>query len=222
MTAREIVLRKIRRSLGVTGQESRRNAAVDDRLRKAPRGVIPKRGQLPHAEQIALFIKMAEGVSATVSQVADDTAIPAAVADYLRNHNLPASLRMGDDPLLNGLTWNRTPIDVKHGRSDGTDAVGISHAFAGVAETGTLVLTSGIDNPTTINFLPETHIVVVRAADVTGDYEAAWARLRALYGKGLLPRTVNFVTGPSRSADIEQTLILGAHGPRRLHIVVVG
>jgi L-lactate dehydrogenase complex protein LldG len=222
MSARDIVLGKIRRSLGVSATEPRRNATVDDRLRKAPKGVIPARGALPPAGQIALFMKMAAAVSATVEQVADETAIPAAVAAYLRDRNLPAALRMGDDPLLNGLGWNRTPIEVRHGPSDGTDAVGLSHALAGVAESGTLVLTSGRENPTTINFLPETHVVVLRAADIAGDYETVWARLRASHGKGYLPRTVNFVTGPSRSADIEQTLLLGAHGPRRLHILVVG
>ena len=97
-----------------------------------------------------------------------------------------------------------------------------SHAFAGVAETGTLVLLSGPDNPTTLNFLPDTHIVMLSADDVAGDYETVWRRLRERYGPGALPRTVNLITGPSRSADIEQTLILGAHGPRALHILVVG
>ncbi len=85
-----------------------------------------------------------------------------------------------------------------------------------------LVLTSGKDNPTTLNFLPETEIVVLDAADVAGDYETVWDRLRERFGKGTMPRTVNFVTGPSRSGDIEQTIILGAHGPRSLHIVIVG
>jgi L-lactate dehydrogenase complex protein LldG len=97
--------------------------------------------------------------------------------------------------------------------------VAVSHAFGGVAESGTLVLTSGRDNPTTLNFLPDTHIVVIDAKDIAGDYETLWARLR---GQGAMPRTVNWITGPSRSADIEQTLILGAHGPRRLHVMVVG
>ena len=91
-----------------------------------------------------------------------------------------------------------------------------------VAESGTLVLTSGVDNPTTLNFLPETAIVVVDAADIAGDYETVWDRLRAETGEAPLPRTVNWVNGPSRSADIEQTLLLGAHGPRSLHVIVVG
>ena len=221
MSARDVVLGKIRRSLGVTGEEPRRNATVDDRLARAPKGVIPARGQLPPEQRVTLFAAMAEKAGASVKRVAEPSAIPAAVADYLRGHNLPAAIRMGDDPLLNGLGWLRTQIEVRHGASDGTDAVGLSHAVAGVAETGTLVLTSGGDNPTTLNFLPETHIVVVKASAIAGDYETAWAEIRARYGKGTMPRTVNMVTGPSRSADIEQTILLGAHGPRRLHIVVV-
>ena len=222
MNPREAILGKIRRSLRVTGGELRRNASVDDRLTRAPKGVIPARGQLPPVERIALFATMAEKVLATVERVADEAAIPTAVASYLRAHNLPATLRMGDDPLLTGLAWSRTPIEVKRGASDGTDVVGLSHAFAAVAESGTLVLASGKDNPTTVNFLPETHIVVLKADDVAGDYEAVWSRLRERYGRGALPRTVNWVTGPSRSGDIEQTILIGAHGPRRLHVVIVG
>jgi len=221
VSARDAVLGKIRRSLGVTGQEPRRNATVDDRLSRAPKGVIPARGQIAPEERVTLFAMMAEKTGASVKRVAEPGAIPAAVADYLRNHNLPAAIRMGDDALLNGLGWPRTQIEVRHGASDGTDAVGLSHAVAGVAETGTLVLTSGGDNPTTLNFLPETHIVVVKASAIAGDYETVWAEIRAHHGKGTMPRTVNMVTGPSRSGDIEQTILLGAHGPRRLHIVVV-
>ena len=85
-----------------------------------------------------------------------------------------------------------------------------------------LALVSGPANPTTLNFLPDNHFVVVFADDLVGDYESVFAKLRAAYGAGAAPRTLNFITGPSRSADIEQTLLLGAHGPRRLHIVVVG
>ena len=98
----------------------------------------------------------------------------------------------------------------------------MSHAFAGVAETGTLVMASGPDNPTTLNFLPDTHIVVVDAKDIAGDYETVWARVRENFGIDALPRAINMITGPSRSADIAQILILGAHGPRRLHVLIVG
>ena len=149
--------------------------------------------------------------------------MPAAIASYLRGHNLPSQIRSGADPAIAALPWSREPhLERLQGASDGHDTVSFSHAFAGVAETGTLVLLSGPDNPTTLNFLPDTHIVMLSADDVAGDYEAVWRGLRERYGVGVLPRTVNLVTGPSRSADIEQTLLLGAHGPRALHIIVVG
>jgi len=83
------------------------------------------------------------------------------------------------------------------------------------------MLTSGAERPTTLNFLPETHIVVLQARDIAGCYEDAWDRLRASQAGEALPRTVNLITGPSRTADIEQTIQLGAHGPRRLCIVLV-
>jgi L-lactate dehydrogenase complex protein LldG len=82
-------------------------------------------------------------------------------------------------------------------------------------------LISGPDNPTTLNFLPETHIVVLPKSAVTGSYEDVWDRLRQHVGEGVMPRTVNLVTGPSRTGDIEQTIELGAHGPRRLHIILL-
>ncbi len=108
------------------------------------------------------------------------------------------------------------------GPSRGKDLTAVSHAFAAVAESGTLVLLSGPDNPTTLNFLPDHHLVVVDAKDIAGDYETVWDRLREVYGVGGMPRTVNFITGPSRSGDIEQVHLLGAHGPRSLHVLVVG
>ena len=145
----------------------------------------------------------------------------AAVARFLRDANLPAALRTGADPRISALPWATTALDVSTGPSDGSDINGLSWAFAAVAESGTLALVSGGDNPTTLNFLPDNHVVVVSARDVAGDYEAVLARVRDTYGRGRMPRTLNLVTGPSRSADIEQTLILGAHGPRRLHVVVV-
>jgi L-lactate dehydrogenase complex protein LldG len=85
-----------------------------------------------------------------------------------------------------------------------------------------LFLLSGPDNPTTLNFLPEAHIVLIEAADIAGCYEEAFDRLRAIYGEGNLPRSVNLISGPSRTADIEQTIVRGAHGPRRLLVLILG
>jgi L-lactate dehydrogenase complex protein LldG len=222
MTPRDLVLATIRRSLGVSGAEAPRQLEVAARLTGHPAGVVPLRGQQPPAERLALFIRMVEAAAGSVERTADGAEIPAAVAAFLRRFNLPMRVRHGDDPRLAALPWRNAPaLEVSHGKSDGSDLAAVSHAFAAVAETGTVVMTSGADNPTTLNFLPDVHIVVVDARDVTSDFEAALARLRDHYGVGGLPRAVNLITGPSRSADIEQTLILGAHGPRKLHVIVV-
>jgi L-lactate dehydrogenase complex protein LldG len=196
---------------------------VAARLAGHPAGVVPARGQLPPVARLDLFARMVEGAAGTVERTAEPAGIPAAVAAFLRRHNLPLAVRHGDDPRLAALPWGKEPaLQIRRGASDGSDLAAISHAFGAVAETGTVVLISGADNPTTLNFLPDVHIVVVSAADVAGDFETVMARLRERFGAGLLPRNVNMITGPSRSADIEQTLILGAHGPRKLHVIVAG
>lgn len=223
MSARENILGKVRRSLGVSGDDAARRAAVASRLAEAKAGLIPARGQLPLEERIALFGKYAEKYGATLARVGSVGDLPQEVSRYLKSHNLPASVRMGDDPLLKAAGFECEPVlTVLHGASDGTDLAGVSHARGAVAESGTLVLASGPDNPVTINFLPEHHIVAVRAEDVGGSLEEAFAGIASAYGKGEMPRTVNFVTGPSRSGDIEQKIIMGAHGPRALHVVIIG
>jgi L-lactate dehydrogenase complex protein LldG len=223
MNSRDVILGSIRRSLGATGREAPRRQAVADRLADHPRGLIPERGQKPAPERLALFHQMVEAAAATIQEVARPEDVPAAVSSFIRAHNLPMSARRGDDPRLASMPWERErTLEVTTGPSDGHQLVAVSHAFGGVAETGTLLLTSGPDNPTTLNFLPDTHIVVIDAKDVAGDYESVLARLREKFGAGQMPRVVNMITGPSRSADIEQMLILGAHGPRRLHVMVVG
>ena len=221
MTARELIFATLRRSLGVSGTEAPRRAAVAARLAGHPRGVVPARGQLPPQERLDLFARMVEAASGTTERVLSAD-IPAAVAAFLRGHNLPLRVRHGDDPRLDVPWGNEPALEILRGRSDGHDLAAVSHAFTAVAETGTLVLASGPDNPTTLNFLPDVHIVVVDASDIAPDFETVMARLRERYGTGTLPRTVNMITGPSRSADIEQTLLLGAHGPRKLHVIVVG
>jgi L-lactate dehydrogenase complex protein LldG len=222
MSARDDVFGAIRRSLHVTGEEAPRRAAVAARLAEAPAGVIPRRGQGGAAERAATFKAEAERAQASLAEVARPEDVPTEVARFLRESNLAATLRMGEDARLTALPWAATSLEISRGPSDGHDLNAVSAAFAAVAETGTLALASGRDNPTTLNFLPDNHVVVVFANDLVGDFESVFAKLRAVYGAGAAPRTLNFVTGPSRSADIEQTLLLGAHGPRRLHIVLVG
>jgi L-lactate dehydrogenase complex protein LldG len=223
MSARDAILNRVRAAIKPRAGDADRRRFVAERLAGHPSGVIPARGQLPEKERVALFCAIAEKIAATVERVKKPDDVPKAVTQYLRSKNLPADIRMGDDPRLAEMPWSKQrSLAIKTGASDGYDEVGVSHALAGVAETGTIMMTSGSDNPTTINFLPEHHIVVVDAGEIDGDLESALERVRLAYGQGEMPRTVNLISGPSRSGDIEQKIILGAHGPRALHLIVVG
>jgi L-lactate dehydrogenase complex protein LldG len=223
--SREKILGDLRRAL-------KRDAngaadAVAARLAEHRPNTVPARAtSLDHEARIALFQSMAEEVSATVAHVANLAAVPGAVADYLAGRNLPSDLVVTPDPGLAAIPWETRPtLGVRKGIAGADDLVGVTGAFAGVAETGTLMLISGPESPTRNNFLPDTHIVVIRAEQIVPSYEEGWTRLRALKtltdGHFTMPRTVNFITGPSRTADIELKIELGIHGPRRLHILIV-
>lgn len=225
MKAREHILGKIQRALEVDpAKDDARRRAVADRLAAHGRHTVPARGQLPSEERIALFRRMVEAVSGTTDRVAVRADAPAALAAHLQARGLPSRLRLrrGDDPRFAEMAWDRVPsLEVARGPAQDGDTAGLVYAFAGIAETGTSVAVSGAENPTTLSFLPEEAVILVDAETIAGDMETVLAGLRARYGNAL-PRTVNFITGPSRSADIEQTLLLGAHGPRALHVIVVG
>jgi L-lactate dehydrogenase complex protein LldG len=187
------------------------------------RNLLPARAtMLDHAQRVELFITMAEEVQATVTRVSSLAEVPDAVARYLVAENLPAELVMAPDPRLDAIPWETRPLlQIRRGRAEADDKVSVTPCYAAIAETGTLMLISGAQSPTTLNFLPDTHIVIVRGDQVVASYEDGWDRLRADGATEAPPRAINFITGPSRTADIEQHIELGAHGPRRLHIVLV-
>ena len=223
--ARAEILGAIRTAMKRPDEGTPENITVEQRIADHKANLIPARGRLGAKARVDLFIREAERVQATVARVSATAGVPREVARFLAKNNLPMRLKIAPETPGKTIPWSeQTLLSVEQGPADGSEAVGVSHAFAGVAETGTLVLLSGADNPTTLNFLPPTHVVVLGAALISGDYEEVWGRLRrekTTEAGRFMPRAVNWITGPSRSADIEQTLLLGAHGPQRLHIVIV-
>jgi L-lactate dehydrogenase complex protein LldG len=218
--SKQAMLAAIRRGLRRDAQPEDQAAMLRGRLALHPRHLVPARSRLPHAEQVALFIANVEKEFGSVVRVPDLAAVPEAVAAYLAGQNLPTDLVMAPHPELRSIPWATRPLlRLREGRAEATDMVSLQHAFAGIAETGTLMLPSAPQLPTTLNLLADTEIVLLRASRLVGAYEEAWDLLRSELGD--MPRNVMLVTGPSRSADIEQTLELGAHGPRRLHVVLV-
>lgn len=212
--SRDRILGDIGKTLG--GRVQDRMAEAKRRIGSPRAGVIPARGQ---GDRLAVFIGEARLADATIDEARGAAEVPARVAGYLAGHSVAGIIKAA--PGLKTIPWReQSSLDVAFGAAEPSDAVGVSGAFAGIAETGTVMLLSGPECPTTLAFLPETHIVVLDAGRIVGAYEDAWARLR-VERPNAMPRCVNWITGPSRTADIEQTLFLGAHGPRRLHIVIV-
>ena len=214
MSAREAILDRLRRNQKGGGDA----AAVAARLRGEGRAApAPAQGATEGAARLALFEDKARKADCTVSRLASVAELPAALAGELRARNLPAAIRTGTEPMFRGLDWGAVERSEGVGRIE--EPATLSRAEFALAETGTLALASGPDNPVTLTFLGETHFVALMADDVKGGFDDFWPAWRA---RGLDPRTLNMVTGPSRSADIGQTLQLGAHGPVALHVFLIG
>jgi len=225
--SKQDILGAIRRGLRRGPLPSDQQAMLLGRLAQHPRHPIPARSRVGRAEQVSLMVRNVEKEFGTVERVSGAEAVPGAVAAFLAAQNLPSELVMAPYPELQAMPWGEWPLlRVREGRAEPSDLVSVQHAFAAVAETGTLMLPSSPERPTTLNLLADTAIVVLRASRVVGPYEDAWDMLRRERELdpetgGFMPRNVMLVTGPSRSADIEQTLELGAHGPRQLHLVLI-
>lgn len=224
--SKDAILASIRRGLKRGPLPADQRAMLEGRLATHPRHLIPARSLVPRPEQVGLFIRNVEKEFGSIARVGAGEDVPAAVADYLATQNLPPRFVLAPNEALTALPWADKPLlEFEARRAEATDTVSVQHGYAGIAETGTLMLPSDAQRPTTLNILAETEIVVLRASAVVGAYEEAWDRLRRErtdpVSGGFMPRNVMLVTGPSRSADIEQTLELGAHGPRRLHIILI-
>jgi len=220
--SRDAILGAIRRGLRRGPLPADQRAMIEGRLATHPRHLIPARSRLPRPEQVALFLRNVEKEFGSVARVADAEAVPAAIAAWLAQQNLAPRFVLAPHPDLAALPWGTAPmLEFEARRAQPDDLVAVQHGYAAIAETGTLMLPSAPERPTTLNILAETEIVVLRASRVVGAYEEAWDLLRDGRAAGFMPRNVMLVTGPSRSADIEQTLELGAHGPRRLHVILI-
>jgi L-lactate dehydrogenase complex protein LldG len=224
--SREQILGAIRRGLKRGPLPADQAMGLRARMDAHPRHLIPARSRVPRPDQLTLFVRNVEKEFGTVTHVPDADGVPAAIADYLAAQNLPTDFAVAPHPELRAIPWSNRPMLVmRQGRAQATDLVCVQHGYAGIAETGTLMLPATPERPTTLNLLGDTAIVILRTSRIVGAYEEAWDLLRAerydpVTG-GFMPRNVMLVTGPSRSADIESVLELGAHGPRRLHIVLI-
>ncbi|WP_374384638.1 lactate utilization protein C [Dongia sp.] len=215
-TGRDRMLASIK--AGISRQAERRHGAAGP---AKPTPIIPARATAPGVDVVDLFRTMLINAKATLDEVKTRDEVPAAVQKYLAANNAEARIKVSPDRRVSSIPWGNVPLlEISSGRSHGLDPTSVTPAVAVVAETGTVILQSSDETPTTLHFLPDQHVVVVSKSQIVGTYEDALARVKRGPDGGL-PRTVNFVTGPSRSADIGKILLMGAHGPKKLHVIVV-
>jgi L-lactate utilization protein LutC len=144
------------------------------------------------------------------------------IADLQKTNLRAQRIAISDNPLVERLMY-LTDLEIEALTVAPNDIfsydVGISTAQAAIAETGTLVLDSADERHRLVSLVPPVHIAIVDASRICETLGEALALLRQ---DKELSRAVTFVTGPSRTADIELTLTVGVHGPQELYVIVNG
>lgn len=215
MSARENILGRIREANGrEAGTSAKERSAILARLDARGRGPLPTMDWEP----LPRFKERCIAMMSTVDEVGSLAEVPRAVATYLKQKNLPTSGACW--PEFAEVDWTGAGLAIEARPAHGDDKLGITGAFCALAENGTLMLLSGEHMHATTSLLPENHVAIVAASRIVRTMEDGWDLLRR--ERDGLPRQVTFVSGPSRTADIEMTLVLGAHGPFRVHVIVVG
>jgi len=213
MSAREAILARIRERQGKGAvPDAAEREAVHSHIQSHPVSPRPRMDWDP----VARFRERALGLASTVDEVGTLAEVPASAARYLKANSLPLTAVCWAE--LAALDWRSAGIEIAVREALETDLVGITGAFCAIAETGTLLTVTGSQTPAAASLLPETHIAVVSASRIVRGMEEAWQLVRDELRQ--LPRAVSFISGPSRTADIEQTVTLGAHGPYRVHIIL--
>jgi len=220
--SREAILGRVKKALAKTGDRTQAEGDAQAYLAAHAQGPRPR---MPD-DLLARFMQRATDMESTVERIASRQEIPAAVARYLDALVLPPALAAQKSragvcwPAFADLDWAGAGLQIEARPTTGDDRLGITGCFCAIAETGTLAVLTGADAPTATTLLPDTHVAVLPADRVVSGMEEAFALIRRERGK--LPRAVNMISGPSRTGDIEQTVVVGAHGPFRVHILVVG
>lgn len=219
--SRDAVLARVRKALGRSGPDAEARARADACVAAHAHGPRPS---MP-ADLVERFMSRAGDMASTVERIASVAEVPARVARYIEALRLPeriATQRATSGvcwPEFADLDWAAAGLSIEARPTVGHDRLAITGCFCAIAETGTLVFTSGADTPTSSALLPDTHVAVLRAGRIVSGMEEAFALVRK--ERATMPRAINLISGPSRTGDIEQTIVLGAHGPYRVHILVV-
>lgn len=225
--SRNAILSRIRRATmnaAPGAQGSADPAAAPARLRTPPPVPVPEIARPPQAERLERFTAKATELGCSIARIPGLQAAPDAAAAWLREQGAAPKLAVAPDPALSSLDWTAAGLAPVAGPArDALDgATSITRAWAGVAETGAIAVASDATFPVSHALLPDRHIILLEESQIVGGYEDVWARIRQTRDSQGVPRAVIFIGGPSRTADIEATLVMGAHGPRAVHVLIAG
>ena len=224
------LLANLRGRLGVRSDDETRLQTVTDRLASHPRNTLPMRANLDQAGLVDLFEYHITRVQGTVGRVGSLSDVTGHLSNYLKTISDAEleTVSMSPDAAALGLDFSAEPhITISDWTLKTSLSVCLSTCFGAVAETGSLVVCATSGNALSQNFLSDTHIVILMAADLMPHYEDVWDKVRAASpqtnaDKRPYPRDLTFVSGPSCTGDIEMIMEYGAHGPKRLHTIIVG
>ncbi|MDA8417307.1 MAG: LUD domain-containing protein [Betaproteobacteria bacterium] len=206
MTSRDLILARIRQRRGTTSSPPDNTPLAGT----SGQNLHP----IDATERIKLFQRQALAMGCQLRPCSSrDMVLPTLQA--LLN-DLPGHSRVAWPQLRRWL--ESASLGCRFGSAHSTDQIGITGCAGAIAETGSLILTTGPDTPDSVSLLPEIHIALVCHDNIVVDLEAAWKHLaqRADWP----PRGVTLVSGPSRTADIEQQVVIGAHGPAQVIILL--
>ena len=215
MAARENILNRIR-----TNQKKSGVTSPAELAQAANFIATHTHGPRPNSDWpdlIAHFKGQAISLASTVDEVSSLAAVPSALARYLQEQAMPKHGVCW--PGLSNLDWQGAGLAIEFRPAEETDKLGVTGCYCAIAETGTLLLVTSPSTPNKTSLLPDTHVAIVQTSRIVVGMEEAWNLARTELKQ--LPRACSFISGPSRTADIEQTLVIGAHGPYRVHIILL-
>ncbi len=216
-TSRERILAAIGSSENADMRADTERLSISERLQRRPRGPLPK---LPGDLEDAFKLQL-QAAAATCSTVAADAQVEQQIGQqvlqWLQQHNEALTVTRAESETLDSVNWPEA-LEVSKYCDNSIDDTTVCEAFCAIAETGSLVMLSSRASPTTLNYLPDNFICLLNRQNIVQHIEDVWERVRT--ESAGMPRALNIITGPSRTADVEQTIQLGAHGPRRMHVIL--
>ena len=222
--SRAAILAKVRAGLKVErGGDIARRASVEARLAGGGSRLVPARGEVGGEERVALFKSFLAAQGTDVIEIDEAGEIPISILGYLEARGLALRVRTGSDPLFAALPWTKAPSLARGaGAAEPDDRAGLSRALAGVAETGRWC------SPPVRTIRRRSRCCRRRTSWSCGARRSSapmrrrslWSR--ASWARPELPHTLNLISGASRTGDIGGRIVMGAHGPRRLAVILLG